>query len=162
MSGKRGGFSDAVARFTAEVSDAVTNARRAAAEAREQSAKFRQGTEELRAKPTRPARPPAEETPPPPPEDEDFSQRRFLDDDALDDDAPPVPRKSAEDSAADTAEPVEAMTDPVADTSPEDPHTSDDEDFSQQRILVDATPESYRPEALPAIGYDPPDSKNRS
>src|SRR5882757_7536396 len=151
MSGKRGGFSDAVARFTAEVSDAVTNARRAAAEAREQSAKFRRGTEDLRAKPTRPGRQPAAETPPPPPEDEDFSQRRFLDDDA-----PPVPRDSAEDSAADSPEPVETMTDPVADTGSEDPHTSDDEDFSQQRILVDATPESYRPEALGTFEFDLP------
>lgn len=157
MSGKRGGFSDAVARFTAEVSDAVTNARRAAAEAREESAEFRRGTEELRAKPTRAAPLPVAETPPPPPEDEDFSQHRFLDDDA-----PPVPRKSAEDGAADSAEPVEAMADLVTSTGPEDPHTSDDEDFSQQRILVDATPESYRPDTLPAIGADLPEAEKPS
>jgi hypothetical protein len=152
MSGKRGGFSDAVARFTAEVSDAVTNARRAAAEAREQSAKFRRGTEELRAKPTRPARPPAEEPPPPPPEDEDFSQHRLLDDDT-----PPAPRKSAEDSAPESAEPVETMADPAPSTGPEDPHTSEDEDFSQQRILIDATPESYRPQSLGVFDLDLPD-----
>ncbi len=157
MSGKRGGLSDAVARFTAEVSDAVTSARRAVAAAREQSAKFRRGTEELRAKPTRPAREPATETPPPPPEDEDFSQHRFLDDDA-----PPEPRKSAEDSAPDSPEPVETMTDPAADTSPEDPHASDDEDFSQQRILVDATPDSYRPEALGVIDRVPSDAEKPS
>jgi hypothetical protein len=157
MSGKRGGFSDAVARFTAEVSDAVTNARRAAADAREQSAKFRRGTEELRAKPTRPTRPPVEEPPPPPPEDEDFSQHRLLDDDA-----PPVPRKSAEDSAPQRAEPVETMTDPVPSTGPEDPHTGDDEDFSQQRILVDATPESYRPQALGTFDFDLPDPEKPS
>jgi hypothetical protein len=157
MSGTRGGFSDAVARFTAEVSDAVTNARRAAAQAREQSAEFRRGTEELRAKATRPAPPPGAETPPPPPEDEDFSQHSFLDDDA-----PPAPRQSAEDGGADSAEPVETVTDSGGDTESKDPRTSDDEDFSQQRILVDATPESYRPEALPAIGDNPPGSKNPS
>lgn len=157
MTGKRGGFSDAVARFKAEVSDAVTNARRAAAVAREQSAEFRRGTEELRAKPPRPVRQPPAEPPPPPPEDEDFSQRRLFDDEA-----PPVPRKSAEDSTAESAEPVETMTDPVVDTGSEDPHTSDDEDFSQQRILVDATPESYRPEALGAIGFDLPDPEKPS
>lgn len=157
MSGKRGGFSDAVARFTAEVSDAVTNARRAAAEAREQSAKFRRGTEELRAKPRRPARPAAAEPPPPPPEDEDFSQHRLLDDDA-----PPAPRKSAEDSAAESAEPVETTTESVTGTAPEDPHASDDEDFSQQRILVDATPESYRPQTLGTFELDLPDPEKPS
>jgi hypothetical protein len=157
MSGKRGGLSDAVARFTAEVSDAVTNARRTAAAAREQSAKFRSDTEELRAKPTSPARPPAEEPPPPPPEDEDFSQHRLLDDGA-----PPAPQKSAEDSPAESAEPVETMADSATDTSPEDPHTSDDEDFSQQRILVDATPESYRPEALGVFEFDLPDLEKPS
>lgn len=158
MTGKRGGFSDAVARFKAEVTDAVTDARRAAAEAREQSAKFRRGTEELRAKPTHPPRRPVEEAPPPPPpEDEDFSQRRLFDEEA-----PPAARESAEDGAPESPEPVETTTDPVAVTASADPRTSDDEDFSQQRILVDATPEPYRPEALGVLEFDLPNPEKPS
>jgi hypothetical protein len=67
------GFSDAVARFGGEVDDAVSRARRAAAEAREQTARFRReaaGQAE-----------PAPKSPPVPPsgdDDDDFSQEQIM------------------------------------------------------------------------------------
>lgn len=47
MTGQEGGFREAVARFSAEVDAAVTRARRAAADAKAQTAEFRAGTQDL-------------------------------------------------------------------------------------------------------------------
>jgi hypothetical protein len=47
MTGQEGGFRAAAARFKSEVEAALTRARRAAAEAKEQSAEFRRGNEDF-------------------------------------------------------------------------------------------------------------------
>jgi hypothetical protein len=47
MTGQDGGFRAAVARFKAEVEAALTRARRAAADAKEQSAEFRRGSDDI-------------------------------------------------------------------------------------------------------------------
>jgi hypothetical protein len=176
-----GGFPQAAARFSAEVDHALTRARRAAREAKAESADFRKRTDELSGQakagklrglrrgqvaPTTPAAredatafrvdnglPVAElpgadaliarlpnREPAPTVENDDFSQHQVLFDV---DEHTPEPEQ---------AEPV---TDDLID-SPEqmDTRRSDtEEDFSQQRILLDATVESYRPEGMPdAIG----------
>ncbi|GAA2965568.1 hypothetical protein [Actinokineospora diospyrosa] len=71
------GFTESVARFRAEVSAAVTAARRASAEARETSAAFRRDTQRLAAKGTG-APPESQRAQQTPPDDEDFSQDQIL------------------------------------------------------------------------------------
>ncbi|MBM7770292.1 hypothetical protein JOD54_000496 [Actinokineospora baliensis] len=71
------GFAESVAKFRAEVSAAVTAARRASAEARETSAAFRRDTQRLAAKSTS-APPEQARKEPNTPDDEDFSQDQIL------------------------------------------------------------------------------------
>ncbi len=186
MTGQDGGFRAAAARFRAEVEAALTRARRASAEARAQSAEFRRGNEELAARartgPPRGAHPPttaepraeaekfrrandlpvddpAEDAPAPPREDEDFSQHKVLFDlDAPDD---PAPGDHVVDQTSDQSEAPDA---PGIDSPPgwAAGTRDDDEDFSQQRILIDATADSYRPEPAPDSVFDLPDEQNPS
>lgn len=186
MSGHDSGFPHAAARFTAEVDQALTRARRAAHEAKAQSAGFRRRTEELSAQaktgklrglrraevaPTTPeahadatkfrtdnelpvpelptadeliARLPGREPAPAAPvvDNEDYSQHHVLLD--LDEEVPePAPE------AIDPPDPRDARADDV------------DEDFSQQRILLDATVESYRPDHPQDSVFEPSDLQNR-
>lgn len=156
MTGQDDGFSQAVARFSAEVDTALTRARRAAREAKAQSADFRRRTGELaaeaatatprgvgRAGPDAAAKA----------DDEDFSQHRVL-----------VDVGTAEEPVED--EPQHDFPDPpVTDgiDSPIDEATrpsDDDEDFSQQRILLDTTVESYRPDGMLDAVFEPSDPEN--
>ena len=66
-------FDDAVAKFSGEVDDAVSRARRAAADARDLTARFRQETREGAAEEQK-----AAPVPPPSDEDEDFSQEQIM------------------------------------------------------------------------------------
>lgn len=184
-------FRQAAARFSAEVERALTRARRAASEARTESAGFRRSTDELstRAKtgklaglrrsevsPTDPAaraeaakfradnglpvpeyptadaltarlpgREPAVRTP----ENEDFSEHQVLyeiDKEAL------APQPVGPDRI-DSPEPED-----VRKTT----RTSEvEDDFSQPRILVDATPETYRPDEVMEYVFDLDDRENR-
>jgi len=191
MTGQDGGFRAAAARFKSEVEAALTRARRAAAEAKEQSADFRRGSDDLASQArtgrlrirrsqvqptseqaredaekfrnandlpveqlpdadelTRRTAPPAE-APPPQRDDEDFSQRQLLIDiDARDEPAPPVDQTSDESARPRIDSPARAR--------------DDNDDFSQQRILFDATVETYRPDPGPNPGFDSSDEKNRS
>ncbi|MPZ86078.1 MAG: hypothetical protein GEV28_39195 [Actinophytocola sp.] len=200
MTGQDGGFRAARARFTAEVSAALTRARRATGEAKAQSGDFRKRNQELteqaktgrlrgvhrgQVEPTTveprdeaakfrdanglpvpelpdadrlmarlPAEPVAE--PEPRPDDDDFSQHQLLVD--LDD----APDESVGEGPADTSEggPDRAGTESPAkeNTRPSD----ENEDFSQQRILMDATVESYRPEAFPDSVFELSDEQTPS
>jgi hypothetical protein len=198
MTGQDGGFRAAAARFSAGVDAALTRARRAASEAKAQSAGFRESTRELaeqakrgrlrgvrrdQVEPTTagpraaaanfrqvnglpdalaaaelpeagvligrlPAVEPARE-----PEDEDFSQRVVLVDvDGWEEPEPAVRvvDEPAKPSGIDSPGPPGAR--PAA----------DDDDFSQQRILLDATEDPYRPDAFPGSVFDRPDEQNRS
>jgi hypothetical protein len=182
-----GGFPQAAARFSAEVDHALTRARRAAREAKAESADFRKRTEELSGQAkagklrglrrgqvaaTTPAArddattfrvdnglPVAElpdadaliarlpnREPAPTVENDDFSQHQVLFD--VDEHTP-------------EQEPAEPATDDLID-SPEqvDTRRSDaEEDFSQQRILLDATVESYRPDGMPDAVFEPSESE---
>jgi hypothetical protein len=182
MTGQDGGFTQAAARFSTEVDHALTRARRAAGEARAQSAEFRRRTEELAgqakkgklrgvragevAATSAEARAQAAEfrganglpvdelpdadaliarLPAPAPErvaeNEDFSQHQVLydiDDAAQEADFP----EPGENAGIDSPEPV-----------PPRP-SDDDEDFSQQRILMDATVDSYRPDPVPGSVFE--------
>jgi hypothetical protein len=196
MTGQDGGFRAAAARFKTEVEAALTRARRAAAEAKAQSADFRRSTDDLanqartgrlrsrrsQVQPTsaqaredaekfrhandlpveqlpdadeltrRPS-PPAE-APPPQRDDEDFSQRQLLIDiDARDEPAPTPPMP-----------PVDQTSDESARSRIDSPTGArdDTDDFSQQRILFDATVETYRPDARPNPDSESSDEKNRS
>jgi len=98
---------------------------------------------------------PARETEPAPArEQDDFSQHRVL----FDVDAPGEP--------AETAHPDEEFAEDAEmgriDTQqPTEPRTSDDEeDFSQQRILLDATVESYRPDGMLGAVFEPTEPEN--
>jgi hypothetical protein len=189
MTGQDGGFRAAVARFRADVEAALTRARRAAADAKEQSADFRRGTDDLarqartgrravrRGQATDPAareeavkfrdanglrieelpEPDAEPRPEPPRrEDEDFSQHTVLYDiDAKDEQAPAAP-------AVDQTSDESAGRRIDSPTAPASRPADDNDDFSQQRILFDATVESYRPEPLPDSVFEPSDKKNPS
>ncbi len=197
MTGQDGGFRAVTERFKAEVEAALTRARRAADEAKAQSAEFRRGSDDLadkartgRLRPSRrgqirptsaearaaaerfraanalpvedlpdadtltrqPARP-AEE---PKREDEDFSQHTVL----FDLDAPDQPPA--------VAAPVDQTSDESRGSGIDSPAASDrrpggeNEDFSQQRILLDATVESYRPDPLPEPTSDPRNRENPS
>ena len=184
-------FRQAAARFSAEVERALTRARRAAREARAESAGFRGNTEELstRAKtgklrglrrsevsatdpaaraeaakfradnglpvPELPtadelmARLPGREPPVRTPENEDFSEHQVLyeiDKEAL---AP----QPAEPGRIDSPEP-EDVRKTTRSSEVED-------DFSQPRILVDATPETYRPDDVMEYVFDLDDPENR-
>jgi hypothetical protein len=191
MTGQDGGFRSAVARFKAEVEAALTRARRAAADAKQQSAEFRRGSEDI-ARQTRTGRLrgqvsptsaearteavkfrnanelPVEELP-----DTDTATTRPL--------RPEVaqPRREDEDFSQHTvlfdidAPPEDAQPTAVDQTSDESTEmgspaasstrSSDrTEDFSQQRILHDAIVESYRPDPLPGPGFAPRDEKRPS
>lgn len=196
MSGPEGGFSHAVARFSAEVSRALTTARRAARDAKAESAEFRRRTEELAEQAKRgklrglrrgdaaattpaaredatkfrtdnglpvPEMPTAEELlarlpnrEPAPPvvvaENEDFSQHQLLLD--VDEQEPreEVPSESEEESEPEPSATAEEPSDP--------PPSDRDEDFSQQRILMDATVESYRPDHMQDVPFTPSEPEN--
>ncbi|GLZ42116.1 hypothetical protein [Actinokineospora sp. NBRC 105648] len=77
MTGPNQGFAEAVVRFRAELSAAVTRARRASADAREQGTAFRRETERLAGQD--PAqRAAVRQARRPDPEDDDFSQHQIL------------------------------------------------------------------------------------
>lgn len=168
-------FRQAVARFTAEVDHALTRARRAARDAKAETSDFRRRTEELsrKAKPGKlqglrraqstPTSAEAREeatkfrtdnglpvpdleaaTAPVAPviDNEDYSQHQVLFDVDTEDTTPPKP------DVIDSPEPD--------DTRPSDP----EDDFSQQRILMDATVESYRPDEILSSVFDPADREN--
>lgn len=196
MTGQDGGFRAATVRFKSEVEAALTRARRAAAEAREQSENFRKGTDDLanqartgrlrlrraQVQPTSPEAKaeaekfrhandlPVEELPaanalttrpaeaprPVQPEDEDFSQHQVLYD--IDKQDEPTAARAAVDQTSDESAGT-GIDSPVAPAA----RTGDEsEDFSQQRILIDATVESYRPEPLPGSAFDPSENKKPS
>jgi hypothetical protein len=175
------GFRQAARRFTAEVEQALTRARRAAGEAAAVAADFRRRNEELSGQaksgklrglrrgevtPTsQQARadavrfrtdnglpvadlptaeqlmarlPNREPAPPPRNENDDFAQPQVLFDVAGE--MPGQPREQQpETSAPDRRAPRRSDT---------------EEDFSQQRILMDATVETYRPDGMTGAGGD--------
>jgi hypothetical protein len=176
-------FRQAVARFTAEVDHALTRARRATRDAKAETTDFRRRTEELsrQAKNRKPhglrraqatptsqearedaakfrtdnglpisgdefsAREPESEPRVPVVENEDFSQHQVLFD-------------------VDKEAPETTPAEPDRIDSPEPPATrsSDaEEDFSQQRILMDATVESYRPDEILGSIFDLEDPEGR-
>lgn len=179
-------FRQAAARFAAEVEHALTRARRAARDARAHSADFRRRTEELSAQaktgklrglrrsevaptdqaargeavkfradnglpvpdlPTAaelmarlPRREPART-----PENEDFSQHQVL----FDVDKEPLAPRPAGPA-------------PEAEETPETTRMSEvEDDFSHQRILMDATEETYRPDEILRSAFDLEDPENR-
>lgn len=196
MSGPEGGFSHAVARFSAEVAQALTTARRAARDAKAESAEFRRRTEELAEQAKRgklrglrrgevaattpeareaaakfradnglpvPELPTAEELlarlpsrePAPPAavvENEDFSQHQLL----LDVDE----QEPREEVPADSEEEPEQEASPAVEEQADTPASDRDEDFSQQRILMDATVESYRPDHMQDVPFTPSEPEN--
>jgi hypothetical protein len=184
-------FRQAAARFSAEVEHALTRARRAARAARAESADFSRRTDELSAQaktgklrglrrsevtPTDPAaqseavkfrkdnglpvpdaptadellaRLPGREPPVRRPQDEDFSTHQVLFD--VDEDA----RRAR-------PAPSDRIDSPERDDDPQPPRSSDAEhDFSQQRILMDATEETYRPDEIQVSVFDLDDPDNR-
>lgn len=188
MSGQEDGFSHAVARFSSEVDQALTTARRAARDARAESAEFRRRTEELAtqakngklrglrraqvAPTTAEARADAE---------------KFRTDNGLP--VPELPTAAELMARLPNREPVQAppavenedfsqhqlLLDVDGQVSREDDDAEPDdqqvepvdtppgdaeEDFSQQRILMDATVESYRPDHLPTVPDNPDESEN--
>lgn len=190
MTGQDGGFRAAAARFKADVEAALTRARRAAAEAKEQSADFRRGSDDLanqartgrlrvRRGQLRPTSPdaqadaekfrnandlpvedlpvadklttrPAEEPKTPQHEDEDFSQHQVLFDIDKADEPTAAPAKAVDQTSDESAAArIDSPGKPAARPSEEN------EDFSQQRILLDATVESYRPDPLPDSAFKP-------
>ena len=192
MTGQDGGFRAAAARFKSEVEAALTRARRAAAEAKEQSADFRRGTDDLanqartgrlrvrRSQTTNPqaredaekfrranglpvedlpdaedlTRRPEPRAAAPQREDEDFSQRQLLIDiDARDEPEQAGPGPRVDQTSDESARP--RIDSPA--------RSNDDADyFSQQRILFDATVETYRPDPRPNPDVESSDEKNRS
>lgn len=202
MTGQDGGFRAAAARFKAEVEAALTRARRAADEAKAQSAEFRRGSDDLadrartgRLRPIRRGqlrptdadaradaeafraahglpvpdlpdadalnRPPKATAETPRREDEDFSQHTILFDlDARE--HPPAVTQPVDQT------PVDQTSDESTRPGIDSPARSnagngaDNDDFSQQRILLDATVESYRPESLPDAVSDRRNRENPS
>ena len=183
-------FRQAAARFSAEVERALTRARRAAREARAETAGFRGNTAELSTQarngklrgvrrsevsPTDPAaraeaekfradnglpvpalptadelmaRLPGREPPVRTPENEDFSEHQVLyeiDKEAL------APQPVGPDRI-DSPEPDVRKTTRTSEV---------EDDFSQPRILVDATPETYRPDGIMESVFDLDDPENR-
>ena len=87
-------------------------------------------------------------------ENEDFSQHQVL----FDVDAPDAP---AETESGDTDPAEDGEMAGIDSPGAEPTRTSDDdEDFSQQRILLDATVESYRPEGMLGAVFDPVEPEN--
>jgi hypothetical protein len=172
MTGQDSGFRAAVARFKADVEGALTRARRAAAEAKEQAAEFRSGSDDLtrrtRTGRGRPAHHVATSpdaraeavrfrnanglpipeahvepaAPKPKQEDEDFAEHTVVlfDIDSREDLATPP---SALDQTSDESASARIDSPRPRTTRP----SEEGEDFSQQRILFDATVDSYRPDA---------------
>lgn len=142
-----------------------------AAEPREEAAKFRDahglpvqdlpGADRLLARlPTEPVAEPRPE-----PEDDDFSQHQVLvdlndaPDDGVDDGVDAGVDDGGDQESEDASEGETGLDAPTSEnTRPSD----DDEDFSQQRILIDATVESYRPDAFPDSVFELPDEQNPS
>jgi hypothetical protein len=182
-------FRQAAARFSAEVERALTRARRAARDARAESANFRKRTDELSTQaktgklrglrrnevaPTEPAaqaaaakfradnglpvpamptadelmaRLPGREPAPPRPENEDFSSHQVL----FDIDKEPL-----------ASPPQDRIDSPEPDDNRRSTRSSDPEDdFSQQRILMDATVETYRPDEILESVFDLDDPDRR-
>jgi hypothetical protein len=102
---------------------------------------------------------PAEELPPRR-EDEDFSQHQVL----FDLDAEPTAGDQEAERPDHRAGPDAEQEPPRIDSSAaENTRRSDeDEDFSQQRILLDATVESYRPDTLQGSVFEPSDQQKPS
>jgi hypothetical protein len=95
------------------------------------------------------ARLPGREPPARRPQDEDFSTHQVLFD--VDEDA----RRAR-------PAPSDRIDSPARDDAPEPTRTSDAEhDFSQQRILMDATEETYRPDEILESVFDLDDRDNR-
>lgn len=201
MTGQDSGFRGAAARFKAEIEAALTRARRAASDARAQSADFRERTRELaeqaktgrlrgvqrgQVQPTTPeqraeaakfrqangladeldaaqlpdagrliARLPAG-VPAPEPEEEDFSERVVLVD--VDEWEGPEPATRVVDEPAEPSEPARIDSPPSRARRP----AAEEDDFSQQRILLDVTDQTYRPDDLRESVFDHPDEQNRS
>jgi hypothetical protein len=127
-------------------------------EAREDAEKFRRANdlpvEELPDADALSRRAAPAEEPPPQRDDEDFSQRQLLIDiDARDEPAPAPPAPRVDQTSDESPRP---RIDSPARAS------DDSDDFSQQRILFDATVETYRPDARPNPGFESSDEKNRS
>src|SRR3954469_10897321 len=188
MTGQDGGFRAAVARFRADVEAALTRARRAAADAKQQSAEFRRGSDDL-ARQARSGRRAARRGQAPDPaaraeavkfrKANDLPIAELPELEAGPEAAPEPPRREDEDFSQHTVlydidakdEPAPAV-DQTSDESsrrridsPSAPNprpAEDNDDFSQQRILFDATVESYRPEPLPDSVFDPSNKKNPS
>jgi hypothetical protein len=131
MTGQDGGFRAAVARFKAEVDAALTRARRAAADAKEQAAEFRRGSDDI-ARQTRTGRL----------RGRDRGQATS-----------PEARANAMKFRNANDLPVEDLPDPstVRPPAAEQPRR-EDEDFSQHTVLfdIDAPPEDAKPPA-PAV-----------
>jgi hypothetical protein len=181
-------FRQAAARFSAEVERALTRARRAAREARAESADFRRRTEELstqaksgklrglrrsevaatdpaaRADAAKfrtdnglpvPELPTADELTAglpdrqprtPKPQNDDFVEPQVLFD---------IDKEPREPQAAQPEEPEQAET-----PEPTRPGETE-EDFSQQRILMNATVETYRPDEVIGSVFDLDEPDNR-
>jgi hypothetical protein len=182
-------FRQAAARFSAEVERALTRARRATRDARAESAEFRRRTEEISAQakagklrglrraeaaatdpgaraeaakfrtdnglpvPELPtadqltAGLPDRQPKPPKPENDDFSEPQVL----FDIDKEPLATEAAAPRERAEAEPT-----------PEPTRKSEtEEDFSHQRILMDATVETYRPDQVMGSVFDLDDEDKR-
>jgi hypothetical protein len=189
MSGQDGGFPQAAARFSAEVEHAVTRARRAAREAKAESAEFRKRTEELsgQAKNGRLRGLRRGQVAPTTPAAREDATTFRVDNGLPVDDLPaadaliarlpnrePAPTVENDDFSqhqvmfdvdehAAEPEPTEPVSEERIDSpEPVDTAASDaEEDFSQQRILFDVTVESYRPEETPAAVFEPSEPENR-
>ena len=182
-------FRQAAARFSAEVERALTRARRATREARAESADFQRRTEELASQakagklralrraeaaatdpdaradaskfradnglpvPELPtadqltAGLPDQQPKPPKPENDDFSEPQVLFD---------IDKEPLVTEAAAPQEPAEAEPTPGPTRKSET-----EEDFSHQRILMDATVETYRPDGLMGSVFDRDEPDNR-
>ncbi|HYQ61623.1 hypothetical protein [Actinophytocola sp.] len=182
MTGQQGGFRQAAARFSAEVQWALTRARRAARDAKAESAGFRQRTEELATQAKKKALRRGQATPTSPAARADAT--KFRTDNGL-----PVPdlpeadeltgrpnRPPARQENDDTSEITvlfdvdteptrpgpEPVVEPVEEPVPGPTRPRDrEDDFSQQRILMDATEETYRPDEILDSVFDTDDPRNR-
>jgi hypothetical protein len=192
MTGQDSGFHAAKARFSAAVEAALTRARRAAGEAKAQSAGFRRATQELaeQAKTGRLRGVPRAQVEPTPTEQRDEAAKfrntnglpveELPDADRLLARLPDEPGTKQEDedfsqrqvlfdldAPPELVEPASHPVEPErAETDPPEPAptrpSDEDEDFSQQRILLDATVESYRPDSLQRSVFELPDEQNPS
>jgi hypothetical protein len=174
------GFRQAAARFTAEVEWALTRARRAARAAKAESADFRRHTEELttQAKARKLRR--TQATPTSPEARADAAKFRtdndlpVLDLPSVDELAGRRPTRAPAAQENDDLsqltvlfdvdkEPVQAPPPPEMDEPAPEPTRSGgrEDDFSQQRILMDATAETYRPDEISDSVFDTSDEQNR-